>query len=291
MARLRLIVLAPLLITGCELVFGIKESSSSSSGTGGAGGAVTGPEAGADAPPDQDANDASAQPFCASQPPHFLCADFDEGGVGLDWTDTNHPGPGLTSALDAVAYVSPPASFGVTADPAGFSTPPSCSSSRLVKQFSGSAKGIHLELDFSGCDGALTKTGSVMEFLDVNCTLDGLDGGSDTTFGVVNWGLHPGGYQLTVYGADATMSAGTLGPTIDTGTPPPGVFKHVSLDVAFGPSSSLTFSVEGLPTITRTGLNTSCSTTHDKALTLGIFGCNQLAACEVRFDNVVVDLD
>jgi hypothetical protein len=298
-ARIRPIVLAslvPLLVAGCEVFFGIKESvSSGTGGTGGAGGTHgAGGAGGAGGTPAAGGTGGTggtpvAQPFCPSNPGHFLCADFDEGSVVLNWTDQDQTGAAhVTSSLDTHAYVSAPASFGVTSEAATLS---GCESSRVIKQFPSSATSIHVDFEFSGCDGAFTTEAGAQQFVAVDCTLDTPDGGPGTQYSIVNWSLRTSGYQLETFGADTAMDAGILSATLDAGVPEAGVFTHVHLDVTFGVAGSAQLLVDGLPAVTKTNVNTSCPSPRDKALAMGLFSCTELVACEARYDNVIVDID
>ncbi len=286
MARLRLIVLASLLVTGCEVFFGIKQSpSGSGGGAAGGGGAATGPEAGADAPSDQDAGNAADGPFCAAYPDAFLCADFDDGSFAAAWNNPNQTGTDIDSGLDPSVYVSAPASLRVTSQAATAS--PSCESSRVVAEFPAGATGIQVDFDFSGCPGVLPKVGDTLDFLNINCSPDGT---SQNQYGIVNWGLHSGGYQVTLYGYDDASTGGAQTATLDAATPAPTGFTHVRIAATFGATGSATITVGNLPPVTRPTVNASCPGGHDKALLMGMFGCDQLVACAGHFDNVVVVL-
>jgi hypothetical protein len=281
-ARLRLIVLAPLLVVGCEVFFGIKESSSSSAGSGGSGGAVTVPEAGADATSDHDAGSADAPPFCASMlADHFLCSDFDEPPLVPPWSDVTDGAADVALALDQ-------GWLGVGSSPAIPPGPTNCEAGRVVAEIDGNFTGVHVDFDFSGCDGAFQGTAGSEDFLDINCVAD-VEGGTDT-FGLVKWGLRPTGYGLDISAFDAAKGTSVSAPAITTPTPPAGTFTHVRLDVAFGDPGSVQLSIGGGAPVGSTSVNTSCPTKHQKALTLGIFGCKELIDCAVRFDNVVVDV-
>jgi len=293
MTRPKLIVLAPLLIAGCEVVFGIKESSS---GTGGPGGgastssASTGPEAGADAPSDQDAGDGGAPFSCASHHGAFLCADFDDdGGLAHNWDSVDMSAADMTSAPDQSSYSSSPTSFRVTTL-SPFTNPSTCTGRRLVKDLDLDTKAVHVDFDFSGCDATIAMPGSSMQYFNVNCKFDPADGGAETTFGLANWGLFQEGYQLTAYGVDPTMNFKGKVAIVDSGVPTPGVFKHVHIDVTFDPQGTVTLTVDGV-LHEQTNVNTWCPLQHKKALSLGILGCTDIAACEVHFDNVLVAID
>jgi hypothetical protein len=277
-ARHRLIVLALLLVAGCEVFFGIKESSSSSAGGGGGTTTTTTTTA--------DAGNADG-PFCASNPGHFLCADFDEGSLEAGWThyDQSDGGGGalhVTTMLDTDASWSPPASLGVTATLGDVGS--SCQSGRLITDFTNTATGVSADLRFSGCDASLTGSGALV-FLNVDCNPE-----NGNTFGLVKLGLHPGGYQIELTPLDSDGGGPGSVVTLPVTTPPAGVFTRVLIDVVFGDPGSVTLTFDGVPAVDAGSVNIACASPRQKALGIGMLACNQLADCTVHFDNVLVDL-
>lgn len=306
MTRLRLIVVALLLVTGCEVFFAIKESSpggtggTSGTGTSSAGtttgssstgsGAVStgsGTVSASSGTTSSSSGTGGAQAFCVANPGHTLCADFDEHSIMAGWSSQDQSAGGdagvhVTSALDTGNYASPPASLAVTSTTADLGT--SCQSSRLILDFPDTATGLGIDFDFSGCGGVLTGNSAVL-FLNVDCTPD--DGG---TFGLVKWGLHAGGYQLDL----TPLAANGAGPgapaTLLAGTPAAGGFSHVHLDLVFGDPGSAVLTVEGLPTVDAGSVDLACASNHSKAVGIGMLACDQLVDCTVHFDNVLIDI-
>ena len=254
-ARLRLIVLASLLVTGCEDFFGIKQSpSGSGGGAAGGGGAATGPEAGADAPKsNHDAGNADDGPSAPRTRMRFLCADFDDGSSFRGPVDQHEPGGyrqrqrARPERLRVRAGLAPRHLAGrrglallrVVACGRGVSRPrhghPGRTSTSRAAQ------------------GVLPRWGTRLDFLDINCSPDGT---SQNQYGVLNWGLHSRrirGHPLRV--RRRVHRRGRVTATLDAATPPPTGFTHVRIEATFGAAGSATITVGNLPAVTAPTVN------------------------------------
>ena len=150
MARFRLIFLLAFLVAGCELVFGIKESTTSGTGGGaagttssGTGGGASGTTTSSSTSSTSSTSSGSDAGFCASRDAgYYFCADFDEGGIlgpdgssTLQWDSLDQTAGGpIDAGLDDATVVSAPASLEVISPPMPGS---SCQSSRVVKELEG----------------------------------------------------------------------------------------------------------------------------------------------------------
>jgi hypothetical protein len=291
-----------LLVSGCELLFGIKESPSGTGGNAAAGSHATSSQATSTTAPSSGAtggastsgattsssttatststassstsgsSSGSVEPFCASQVSPYFCADFDEGGFG-GWTDTTDIHSPLTGLVDSTDALSKPGSFHVYA-PAGVGT--GCTSARLHESLPSNWTELQVQLDYAGCAG-LPQGSGALDFVTLDCTVAG------NTGGLVRWGLHATGDQVAIYGVDG----GKLG-ALDGGAPETdGGFTHVELDVTFGAPGAAELKLDG-SIIGNGAFDIGCAG-GTLGVAIGILDCDDAnLACTIHVDNVVI---
>jgi hypothetical protein len=296
-ARFRLIFLLAFLVSGCELLFGIKESTSSGAGGGASGSSSTTTisSSGSSSTTTTSGSTGSGTGSCATADAgYFFCADFDEGGIlGPDGSPTRQwdgldqtAGGPIDSGLDDAMYVSEPASLEVVSPPMPAPMPGSVCQSSRVKKVLQTPDTVQVDFDFYPCDVTALQDPAAFAFVSVDCQPDT----SQSTFGVVKLGASQGAYALDIFGVDGSADVGTPSGSIPIPSLADAGWTHVHIEVTFGDHGPVTL-VVGDQKSTSTA-NTSCPGGHSKALSVGILACGApTPACTVHFDNVLVYAD
>ncbi|HVY44249.1 MAG TPA: hypothetical protein VHB21_00160, partial [Minicystis sp.] len=253
---------------------GAGSGAGSLAGTGGGGGAGAGGSGG------------SATPFCASNPGHFFCADFDEGQLVAGWSSVDQTGTRSSTGLDTMVAESPPGSFRVTVEEPGDAS--SCLSSRLVKELPGTTTGVHVDMDLRGCDKDVGQDAG-MHWLSINCTLETADGGPGKTYGILNFGVQGASGGVELWGDAGGTPAQSWNQTFQK--PSAAKFSHVHVDLTIGAQGSAEVTIDGVSVLSKTNVDVSCPSTRQRALAMGMFTCSELPDCSIWFDDVLVDVD
>ncbi|HEX8796232.1 MAG TPA: hypothetical protein VF765_35020 [Polyangiaceae bacterium] len=261
------------------------ESQPQSDASGGDGDVTTPPgdaghDASGDAPSDVASSDGpagEAGTWCASHGPHFFCADFDEGSASAGWTNVDMATMQGTLGLSP-QYVSPPASL-LTSVPAHAT---GSAEARVVEAFPVVPSHVHVEFDMYTC-GASTpgylELAKIHEYTQATGVSGGIDLGVDGTNDYL---------LLDDYADDG-------GETTQSFKPMPAIavdqWVHVALDVVLDPSNgSVILTLGTAPSVQQTGLRTIWPGVTSAELVIGLYsGGNSSPACEVDYDDVVVD--
>jgi hypothetical protein len=305
-------LLAPLvvlLMAGCELLYGIKESGSGVAGAGGsnpattatssasgsgqssgnAGSSTTASSSGATSTSASGSSNTAGSTtssasssgasvsFCntayAAGP--LLCADFDDGGLGGPWTSTNDFSGGITGGVTNVQGYAGTSSYRVVA-PAMDDPDAGCFSGRLHKDL-GTWGHLHAEFESSVCAGAATNGNAAIAFVTVDCVPPG---GPTNTYGMVRWALHESGDELSAYTSKNTgyPAEGGVGATN-------GAWALVEIDMTYGAAGNVQFTLAGQKLV---DANYDFTCDGITQFSIGVLDCPITLPCMVSIDNVLV---
>ncbi len=301
--RARSLLVLAFVLAGCEALFPIHEMAGSGGGgghasTGSTGGAPTGSGAsggggsGSGAGPASGGGgstssgsgggvcDSGVTPthFCDGVSPSDFCSDWDGDAGTLQtpgWNPLNQVGTLTTPALDTSISMSKTGSFRV--DGMAMPLSGSCSTdeaaTRLGHGISSSAAGV--EIDFwHRRTGGLPASGSVSD-LNINC---------GSTYGIVNWGMRPDSYGVSVYGTGGMESdhKDTIKKL------PVDQWVRVHVKVMFGHQGSVVIDHDCTNVYTASPIDTNCVSSTAKTVLFGMLTCTEVPAASVWFDDVVI---
>lgn len=234
-----------------------------------------------DAPADVPSSDApvEAGTWCASQGTHFFCADFDEGSASLGWTNVDMSTTQGSLGLSP-QYVSPPGSL-LSSAPAHAT---GSDEARVVKVFPVVPSHVHVEFDMFTCAASTPgyfELAKIHEYTPATGVSGGIDLGNSSGSDYLLLGEH---------GDDGGQTTQSFKPT-------PGIavaqWVHVAIDAMLDPvggSVTLVLDRSSTPSVSQTGVRTISPGTTNVELVIGLYsGGNSSPACEVDYDDVVVD--
>jgi len=215
--------------------------------------------------------DAGSGGYCASlSPAPRLCADFDEGALGPDWSRVD-VSAGATAILDATART-PPASF-LSAFTLESAAPVFA---RLEKTLPLEATYVHVGFDLL-LDASV---GSLELAVIYQRVADG------TGYGLFY--KEDDGGKLLLYSKALPTEGGDVSERDDTIGVPPTDWVRVEIDVSFGDDGSYIVKHDGAVVVSEAHLPTATPSRVDQSVAIG-FNTPKTASGRAHFDDVVID--